>query len=178
MSVNRASMIIGLVRTVIKKWFGRCYILPTCCQPFSANNIGTLSLPHAGNEVRLSVKDFWLSILGNLSGDWLNTPINEILAAFGGKKNRDKLPAPSSKWASTERQQYLVLHLCNVTGDWLHKSITQVVAACRERNNSDMRPTPSWKWASTEGQQFLVVHPGYPNGRLVANIHKWCIGRL
>jgi len=53
------------------------------------------SLPHTENECQLSINDFGLSILHNLSGNWLKTSIKEVLAAFCGKNNSDKLPAPS-----------------------------------------------------------------------------------
>jgi len=36
------------------------------------------------NEHQRSVNDFWLCIMGYLSGDWLQTSINDILAAFRG----------------------------------------------------------------------------------------------
>jgi len=51
------------------------------------------------------IDDCWLCILGNLSGDWLQPFINEVLAVFWVKNNSNMLPAPSWKWTSTEHQQ-------------------------------------------------------------------------
>jgi len=79
--------------------------------PFEAKTIATSSLPHAENEHQWSINDIWFCILGNLPGDWLQTSINEIVASFSGKNNSYTLPATSWKWASMERQQFLVSHL-------------------------------------------------------------------
>jgi len=46
----------------------------------------TSSLPHCGNEDQWRVNECWCCIWGNLSGDWLETVINKVLAAFMGKK--------------------------------------------------------------------------------------------
>jgi len=71
----------------------------------------TWSVPHSENESQQSVNDFWHCILGNLSGDWLQTSLNEVLAAFRGKNNIYTLPAPSWKCVSMECQHFLVLNL-------------------------------------------------------------------
>jgi hypothetical protein len=55
----------------------------------------TQLVPHSENERQRSVNDFWLCILGNLSGNWLQPFRNEILLAFRLTKNRIRLPAPS-----------------------------------------------------------------------------------
>jgi len=52
---------------------------------------------------------FWLYIMGNLSDDWLQPFMNEVLAGFQIKNVSIRLPAPFWKWASTERQQFLTL---------------------------------------------------------------------
>jgi len=52
------------------------------------------SLPHAENETQQSVNNFWSCIMGNLSGAWLQTFINEVLAALIGKRESHMLPAP------------------------------------------------------------------------------------
>jgi len=65
--------------------------------------------------LKMSVNDFWLCILGYLRGDWLQTSINKVLAAFGGKNDSGTLPTPFWTWASMEPQQFLVFHL------WLSK---------------------------------------------------------
>jgi len=46
------------------------------------------------NEDQCSVNDFWSCIMGNLSGDWLQPFINEILDGCIGKSGSDTLPAP------------------------------------------------------------------------------------
>ena len=57
--------------------------------------MATWSLPHSENQCQWSINDFKLCILGNLSSDWLQTSIDETLAAFRGKNNSDMLPAES-----------------------------------------------------------------------------------
>jgi len=54
------------------------------------------------NERQRSVNDSWSCIMGNLGGDRLQIVINEVLAAFIGKRATEMLPAPAWKWASTE----------------------------------------------------------------------------
>jgi len=39
------------------------------------------SLPHHDNECQWSVNDFWFYNFGNLSCEWLQAVINEVLAA-------------------------------------------------------------------------------------------------
>jgi len=68
------------------------------------------SLPHSENEYQWSVNDFWLCILGNLSGNWLETTKNEVIAAFRGKNDSNSLPAPCWKWGSKERERFSVMH--------------------------------------------------------------------
>jgi len=46
----------------------------------------TCSLPHHENERQQSINDFWLSIFGNLSCEWLKTLINGALAAYVSQK--------------------------------------------------------------------------------------------
>jgi hypothetical protein len=59
----------------------------------NAKTIKTGSLPHPKNESQQSIDNFGSYILDNLSGDWLQTSINEVLATFRGKNNRNTLPA-------------------------------------------------------------------------------------
>jgi len=49
--------------------------------------------------------------MSKLYCDWLQTSIYDILEALTGENNSDMLPAASWKWSSTERQQFLALHL-------------------------------------------------------------------
>jgi len=80
-------------------------------QPFWSKCAQPCSLPHPGNECQQSVNHFWSCILGNLSGNWLQIVITEVEASLNGKRGSAALYAPSWKWASTERQQFMVSHL-------------------------------------------------------------------
>jgi len=61
------------------------------------------------NERQRSVNDFWSCVLGNHTSDKLSLLIKVFLAAFIGKTDCNTLPAPSWKWASTERQWFVVM---------------------------------------------------------------------
>jgi len=65
----------------------------------------------ASTECQWSVNDFSLCIIGNLSSEWLQTSIDEILAAFMGKNNSNTLPTTFWNWASMECQQIMVFHI-------------------------------------------------------------------
>jgi hypothetical protein len=52
------------------------------------------SLPRPENESQQNVDDFLSCILGSLSGDWMQTFINEIKAAFRSRRESDTLSAP------------------------------------------------------------------------------------
>ena len=56
-------------------------------QPSEAIEIATWSLPHADNEHQWSINDLWLCILGNLTRDWLQTFINDVLDALRVQNN-------------------------------------------------------------------------------------------
>jgi len=63
------------------------------------------------NERQWSVNNFWSCVLGNHTSDRLYLVINVFLPAFIGKTDCNTLHAPSWKWASTEQQRFLVMHL-------------------------------------------------------------------
>jgi len=65
--------------------------------PSEGKTIAICSLPDSENERQRILNDFLLHILGNLCGDWLQTFINGVLAAFRGKNNKDTLSDPSRK---------------------------------------------------------------------------------
>jgi len=134
--------------------------LRTYWQPLLAQDTVTRSLPLSDNETQQSINNLWPCIMCNLTGNWLQKSINEVIAAFRVKNNSEMLPAPSCKWASTQCQWFLVLPLGNLTGDWLPTSIYELVATIRGKNNRNTLPAPSWYSVSTEGQQFLVLHLG------------------
>jgi len=52
------------------------------------------SLPHPENDSQWRVNDFWICIMGNQGGDWMQTIINEVLAALQRNRESDTLPAP------------------------------------------------------------------------------------
>jgi hypothetical protein len=68
------------------------------------------SLPYHGNEGQRSVKDIWLSVLGNDTSERVYSVIKEFLAAFIGKTECNTLHAPSWKWVSMERQRLVVMY--------------------------------------------------------------------
>jgi len=65
--------------------------------PLDAKTEATHSLPNPENERQSSINDFKSCIVGNPTGDWLETSINQKLAAFRGKNITQMLPAPSRK---------------------------------------------------------------------------------
>jgi len=69
------------------------------------------SLPHPWNERQKSVTDFWSCIVDNHCAALQYEAIISVLAAFRCRITRDHIATSSSKWASTERQGFLVLHL-------------------------------------------------------------------
>jgi hypothetical protein len=64
----------------------------------------TWSLPHSDNKRQLSVNDFWLAKLDNLSVHWLQPSINNVLATFKRKNNNNTLHAPLQQSASKEHE--------------------------------------------------------------------------
>ena len=92
-----------------KYWLWYVIVIFWCIGRLYNQKRETHSLPHHENERHWSVKDIWSRIFGNLSGDWVQTFINEVLATFVGKLACNTLPAPFGKWVSTECQRFLVL---------------------------------------------------------------------
>jgi hypothetical protein len=48
-------------------------------------------MPDPGNKCQHSLKDLKSCMLGNVSGDWMQTMIYEVLAAFIGERGSDIL---------------------------------------------------------------------------------------
>jgi len=109
-SVNGASIIFGIASWLIRQPVSCGQSWRNCWPPLSEKPIAIPSLPHFENKRQWSVNDCWCCILGNLGGNRLQTVINEVLAVFIVKWDSDMLPAPASKWASTERHWLLALH--------------------------------------------------------------------
>ena len=109
MSINGASTIFGLISKIIQYWIGHCNAKPTCWQSSLAKHIATRSLSHSENERQWSVNDFWSCKYGNsVLIRLLPFKIN-VLAVFIGITDNVTVTAPFWKWASTERQQILVM---------------------------------------------------------------------
>jgi len=62
--------------------------------PVYSRKRDTHSLPNPEDESQQSVNDSLSCILGNLSGAWLQTFTDKVLAAFIVKTESDMLPAP------------------------------------------------------------------------------------
>jgi len=69
------------------------------------------SINTASTECQQSVNDFGCCILYNPRALLRHIPIIKVLAAVMSNRDRDMVPAPVWKWASTERQRFGVLHL-------------------------------------------------------------------
>ena len=54
-------------------------------------------MPQAENEYQCGVSDVWPRILDTVSGNWLQTFINGVLATFIGKEESDIHSAPFQK---------------------------------------------------------------------------------
>jgi len=123
MWVNIVSTNFGLVSEVIDKCFGSCYAKPTYWLPLEAKTKVTCSLPHPENEDQLSTIDFGSCILGNIGVGLWPWFIYEVLVACSGKSGCDIYDTPLWKWASSECQQFLVLHIGNsmhCVDTWAH----------------------------------------------------------
>jgi len=77
---------------------------------FKAKEIVTRCLPHSENERQRSVNNFESCKLGNWKVTCPLLCITDVLSAFNGERESDTLPTRSWKWASTERQSFLVVH--------------------------------------------------------------------
>jgi len=111
MGINGASTILGHVSLVCNNWFSRGYTYSKYWPSLWAKFIMTCSLPHLENAGQWSVSNFWSCVWGNHTIDRLQIVIQESSAAFIRDTLCDTLPAPSSKCASMERQQLLVVYV-------------------------------------------------------------------
>ena len=94
-SFNGASIIFGYVLWVIWGVLGCKQSQTNNWPPLLAKQIAIPSLPHLENQSHLSINVFWTCSLGNMGCNRLQSVINELLAAFIGKRNSEKLPALS-----------------------------------------------------------------------------------
>lgn len=63
--------------------------------PSVGKTIVTHSLPNLGDECQQIINDFWPCILRTVTSHWLQRSINDVLATFSDKNNRDTILAPS-----------------------------------------------------------------------------------
>jgi hypothetical protein len=85
-------------------------------QPLKANTIVMISLPPRENQCQRIVNDYWSWIVENLQAmhhGWSIINLSDDLIA---KNAIDDIATTSSQWASTERQQFLILNLGSSTG--------------------------------------------------------------
>jgi len=111
MIVNRASKICGLVGTVNELCFGCCCAQSAYWHLLYENETATRSPHHSVNQRQRSIYYMWSCKYGNWSVIWLWLCITDVLAAFIGKRDINKVTAPFREWASTEHQWCLALHL-------------------------------------------------------------------
>jgi len=95
MRVSGASMIISFASRVVYVPIGCRHPFIKYWQPLLAKSTATCSLLHPENMRQQSISNFQLPILSNLSSDWLQTSVHQILAAFTGKNTSDMLPVAS-----------------------------------------------------------------------------------
>jgi len=137
MSVNSVSTIFSYESWVITPPIGCSQSYRNSWPPLEAKQILIASLPHLENERQSCINDFWSCVLGNHTIDRLETVKMEFLAAIMGKPDWNTLPAPSWQWASTERQQLLVMYHGSTGG--------RQVANCHKWTISCLY-TERWKW--------------------------------
>jgi len=112
------------------------------------------------NERQRSINDCWSSVLGNHTSNRLYLVIKVFLLAFIGKTDCNTLPAPSWKWASTERQRLLVMHLGK---SHLRQVVVshKVIFACLYRlNRLQYPPFPIMKM-SVNGASTICGHASW-----------------
>jgi len=92
-SVNGGSTIFGFTFWVIHVPNGYRHQFVRYGQPLLGKTTETCSLLHPENERQQSDKESKPRILGDLSSDWLQRSIYQIMAAFTGKNYSGMLPA-------------------------------------------------------------------------------------
>jgi hypothetical protein len=60
-----------------------------------AKEIEPQELPRSENKHELMINYFWLCVLSNVSGNWVQTSMNELFATIRGSMNSNMLHAPS-----------------------------------------------------------------------------------
>jgi len=118
LNVNRASTIFSptfsanklLHSHIISKWLYWQFSL--------VKRIVTRSLTHPGNEHQWLVNNFWFCESDNKKSTWSLCDIIKILAGFKARNASIDIATIGRKWASTEHQQFLFLHLGS-SNTWL-----------------------------------------------------------
>jgi len=116
-----------------------------------------MSVNRASTERQQSVNNVGCCILYNPKAMRRHWRIFNVSVAFMLKSASDMVTAPLGNWASTQRQQFQVLHLVWSKGcamAFMHnRSIGRLY-----RQYRSCRCCCTWKWASTERQRFRVLH--------------------
>jgi len=116
MNINGASTIFCLTSCTFKAMCIGVDPWSMYRPPLWAIMLVTISLPPPKNERQWSINDFWLCILDNLRATERRQPIILSSAAFMGKRSSVNITTTSKKWASMERQRFLVSHLWQSKG--------------------------------------------------------------
>ena len=111
MSVTRASTIFVLASWILKQLCDDIKLSSMFWPPLWEKMAATMSLPPPRNERQWSVNNFWSCIMDTQSTVHWDYPIINVSAAFMGNNASDDIITTSWKWASTELQQFFVLHL-------------------------------------------------------------------
>jgi hypothetical protein len=93
MSGYKLSTSLGFASSVTSGVIGCKHQLMRYWLPSLAKILVIGSLPNYKNHHQQRINNIWPCIVGNLMGDWLYTPINEIFTAFGGNNNCNMLLA-------------------------------------------------------------------------------------
>ena len=109
MSVNGASIILGIASWVTYLAIGCKHTWMTYWPPLAVKPIVTHSLPYPENERQWNLNDFWCCILASLSVALWQWFVYEGMAAFSTETVHDIFVTPSCKWVSTERQQFVIM---------------------------------------------------------------------
>jgi len=155
------------------------------------------SINTVSTECPQSVNAFGCCIMGNPRALLRHRPISHVLAAILRKWDCDMVTTPVWKWASTERQQFRVLHLVWSEGwatallhNWSIGSLYRQYRVCRYCYTSKWASTAhqlsinrastelqhSVNRVSTECQRFWVLHHAYSKGTAMAYVHNQGIG--
>ena len=111
MSLNRVSKIFGFASCIIQGLCNDTYPYSMYRLPFNRKMLAKTSQLSPKNERQWSVNNFWSCILHNPRAVQQSLSIMKVLDTCIGKNAKHEISTTFEKWASTESQQFLVLHL-------------------------------------------------------------------